>query len=209
MRPDGDPATDLGIVVIPDIFGLRPLFEDMATDLAARHSWPVAVIDPFPGQDLGPDVDARFDAMSSLEDDRLLGDAALAATALGTPRVACIGFCMGGMYALKAAATGAFVRTVAFYGMIRLPLIWRGPGQAEPFDCLRRRSPHTEVLAVIGGRDPYTPAADVALLTELAGVTVVEYPDAEHGFVHDASRPAHRPADAADAWSRAVAFLES
>jgi carboxymethylenebutenolidase len=35
----------------------------------------------------------------------------------------------------------------------------------------------------------------------------VEYPDAEHGFVHDPARPAHRPADAADAWRRAIAVL--
>jgi dienelactone hydrolase len=37
----------------------------------------------------------------------------------------------------------------------------------------------------------------------------VRYPDADHGFAHDHSRPAHRPADAADAWARAVAFLSA
>ncbi len=30
---------------------------------------------------------------------------------------------------------------------------------------------------------------------------------ADHGFVHDPSRPAHRADDAADAWRRAMAFL--
>ena len=44
-------------------------------------------------------------------------------------------------------------------------------------------------------------------LEALENVTVVRYPDAEHGFVHDPDRPAHRPDDAADAWRRAVAFL--
>ena len=38
---------------------------------------------------------------------------------------------------------------------------------------------------------------------EATGVTVVRYPDAEHGFAHDASRPAHRAHDAADAFARA------
>jgi dienelactone hydrolase len=39
------------------------------------------------------------------------------------------------------------------------------------------------------------------------GVEVVRYEGAEHGFVHDPARPTHRPADAADAWARALAFL--
>jgi len=37
---------------------------------------------------------------------------------------------------------------------------------------------------------------------------IVVYASAEHGFVHDPERPAHRADDAADAWSRVLAFLE-
>jgi carboxymethylenebutenolidase len=62
------------------------------------------------------------------------------------------------------------------------------------------------VLAIVGGRDHYTPAADIDAL-ERTGVTVVRYPDAEHGFAHDGSRPAHRPDDAADAFARAESWL--
>ena len=36
---------------------------------------------------------------------------------------------------------------------------------------------------------------------------MVRYPSAEHGFVHDPDRPAHRADDAADAWRRAIAFF--
>ena len=36
---------------------------------------------------------------------------------------------------------------------------------------------------------------------------VAFYPDAEHGFVHDESRPAHRSEDAADAWDKVLRFL--
>jgi dienelactone hydrolase len=36
---------------------------------------------------------------------------------------------------------------------------------------------------------------------------VVTYEGADHGFVHDDSRPTHRADDAADAWRRAVDFL--
>jgi dienelactone hydrolase len=51
--------------------------------------------------------------------------------------------------------------------------------------------------------------APAAAVEELAatGVTVVRYAEAEHGFAHDAARPAHRPADAADAFARAYAWL--
>jgi carboxymethylenebutenolidase len=118
-----------------------------------------------------------------------------------------MGFCMGGMYTYKAVASGWFDRAVAFYGMIRMPLAWRGSGQGEPLDALRDAA-HWPVLAIIGKKDPYTPPEDVEALRAIGPhVTVVEYPDAEHGFVHDPERPAHRPGDAADAWARAAAFL--
>jgi dienelactone hydrolase len=38
-------------------------------------------------------------------------------------------------------------------------------------------------------------------------VTVAFYPQAEHGFAHDASRPTHRPDDARDAFERAKNWL--
>jgi carboxymethylenebutenolidase len=201
-------APTRGLVIIPDIWGLRPLFDDLVARLSSEHGWNVVAIEPFPGREL-PDgnVAARFAAVPSLEDDRLLGDAVAAADRLGVEPVGCIGFCMGGMYVHKAAATGRFDRLVSFYGMIRIPPDWVGPGHEQPLDALGRASDPSSVLAVIGTEDPYTPADDVAALGEL-GVQLAVYPEAEHGFVHDPSRPAHRPADAADAWSRAIAHLK-
>jgi carboxymethylenebutenolidase len=116
---------------------------------------------------------------------------------------------MGGMYAIKAAATGRFARGAPVYGMIRVPANWSGAGQGQPLDLLAA-SPGSaaRVHAIIGTADPYTPPADVDAL-EAAGATVVRYEGAEHGFVHDPSRPAHRAEDAADAWSRVIAWLRS
>ncbi|MGH9138865.1 MAG: dienelactone hydrolase family protein, partial [Acidimicrobiales bacterium] len=82
---------------------------------------------------------------------------------------------------------------------------WRGPGLSEPLDDIATGHPD-RVLAIIGERDPYTPPDHVAAL-EAAGVTVVRYPDAEHGFAHDPARPAHRAADAADAFERARTWI--
>lgn len=205
--PDGAPTR--GVVVIPDIGGMRPLFDEMAASLAADYGWATAVIEPFPGREL-PTIDDRFEAVPDLSDDRILGDAAAAADLVashGGTRVAVIGFCMGGMYAYKAASTKRFDRAVPFYGMIRLPVAWRGAGQKEPLEMIGE--PGTcPIMPIIGEHDPYTPPEDVAQLSRFGPtVTPVKYPEAEHGFVHDPSRPAHRAEDAADAWRRVVTFL--
>jgi len=217
VLPAGPPAAagpaappGRGVVVIPDIAGMRPLFDGLAARLAEQHNWAVAVVEPFPGQEL-PTLEDRFAAVPALRDDRLLGDAVAAADLLtsqaGVDRVAVIGFCMGGMYAYKAASTGRFDRAVPFYGMIRIPPTWQGPGQEEPLALLRQPQA-CPVLSIIGDRDPYTPPDDVALLAELHDlVTPVRFPDADHGFVHDPDRPAHRADDAAEAWRRVEEFL--
>ena len=206
-RPPGPPAR--GVVVLPDIMGLRPLFDEHVAALARDHDWAVAAIEPFPGRE-GMPLDERLaTGVASLDDERVLGDAAAAAGELGTgDRTAVLGFCMGGMYVLKAVGTGRFDRGVAFYGMIRVPDRFNGPGHAEPLDCLARRaSGECPVLAIVGGRDEFTPPDDIAALKRLPDVEVVEYPEAGHGFVHDASRESHRAADAADAWRRVADFL--
>jgi carboxymethylenebutenolidase len=83
-----------------------------------------------------------------------------------------------------------------------VPEAWRGATQRDAIDVLAEAPGSAErILAIIGTADPYTPARDVDDL-QAAGATVVRYEGAEHGFVHDASRPAHRADDAADAWRR-------
>ena len=206
-RPDGPPQG--GLVVAPDIWGLRPLFDDLVARLAAEQQWVVVAPEPFPGPDLGDDIDRRFEAVAKLEDHRVLGDLVAAAELTGADRVGLIGFCLGGMYSLKAASLGRFSRVVAFYGMIRVPLAWRSAGQGEPLDLLAGApASSSPLMAVIGELDPYTPPEDVAAL-EAAGVPTARYPKADHAFVHDPARPSHRPDDAADAWRRALTFLRS
>jgi carboxymethylenebutenolidase len=94
---------------------------------------------------------------------------------------------------------------VSFYGMIRMPEQWQSPTQADALDLVTR-SGACPVLELVGSADPWVPAADAAALAE-AGGEVVVYPGADHGFVHDPDRPTHRPDDAADAWARAISFL--
>jgi carboxymethylenebutenolidase len=163
-------------------------------------------VEPFPGREQMT-LEERMAAMPTLDDSLQLADIVVAGDVLGIEPVGVIGFCMGGMYTMKAASTGRFDRAAAFYGMIRVPEAWHGSGQHDALDLLQSAPETTQrVLAVIGTADPYTPANEVDEL-EAAGATVVRYQDAEHGFVHDASRPAHRADDAADAWRRVIDWL--
>jgi carboxymethylenebutenolidase len=198
----GEPTA--GLVLIPDIMGLRPLFDEHCARLADEHGWVVCAVEPFPDHQDMP-LEERLQFVGNLRDERLLGDLVAAADATGQDRVGIIGFCMGGMVTLKATATGRFDRAVAFYGMIRIPDHWRGDDTGEPLDALAKEG-RCPAMAIIGTADEWTPPDDVDVL-EAAGVEVVRYEGAEHGFVHDPSRPTHRAADAADAWSRAIAFL--
>ena len=206
--PDGDVTGAL--VIAPDVMGLRPLFDDMAQRLADEQRWVVVAVEPFPGAEgdlaLPERLEHRIDA-ERLTNDLLLG-ADLAQERRGATGVGAIGFCMGGMNVFRAAGTGRFDRAVAFYGMIRPPAPWSVPGD-DPLDALARPG-CCPVLAILGGADHFTPAPDVADLDALGDhVTTQVYDGAEHGFVHDPSRPAHRSDDAADAWRRTIEFLRS
>jgi len=204
--PDVEPTR--GLVLAPDIMGLRPLFDDLCARLAAEHAWAVCAPEPFPGRESMP-LEERMDAVGGLRDDKQVGDLTEAAdhlAGLGISPIAVLGFCMGGMYALKASCAGPFDAAVAFYGMIRVPARWQSDTQGSPLDCVAADGA-AKVLAIIGTADPYTPADDVDALAALPNATVVRYEGAEHGFVHDASRPSHRADDAADAWRRVKEFL--
>src|SRR5262245_964913 len=66
-RPDGMPSA--GIVLHPDIGGLRPLFEEMARTLAT-HGFAVCCFEPFAalGGLQGATFEQRVDAVKDLDD---------------------------------------------------------------------------------------------------------------------------------------------
>lgn len=201
-RPAEPPSR--GLVLIPDIGGLRPLFDGLAAGLSAAHGWSVCAVEPWPGrQDMA--LEERLVSVGTIDEERLLADLAGAADVCDCEPVAVLGFCMGAMFAMRAAASGRFDRVVSFYGMARVPEQWRSPTLGEPLQAVGAPGA-APVLALVGTEDPWVPAADLDAL-ESVGATVVRYPGADHGFVHDPSRPTHRSEDAADAWARVTAFL--
>ena len=211
-RPDGMPRA--GVVLYPDIAGLRPLFEDMARRLAT-HGLAVCVFEPFATQpaSVRASVESRLAHVKDLDDTQQTDIVAAAADRLvvddDVSRVAVLGFCMGGHYTFKAAAIDRFDAAVSFYGMVRTPEAWRGPGhRIDPLSVAAEMAP---TLAFFGSNDPWTPAADVEALRAAwsgrADCEIVVVEGAEHGFVHDPDRDVHRADDAANAWERTLQWI--
>ena len=211
-RPDGMPVA--GVVLHPDVGGLRPLFTDMARRLAT-HGLAVCTFEPFATQPEGEQVsvEQRLAHVKDLDDAQQLEIFSSAADLLvvedNITRVSVLGFCMGGHYTFKAAGGDRFDAAVAFYGMLRTPDDWQGSGHTiEPLAVADRMCP---TLAIFGSIDKWTPAADVdALRTAWQGradCEIVMIDGADHGFVHDPERDVHRADDAAACWAKAIAWV--
>src|SRR5690349_21228667 len=144
-RPDGMPSA--GIVLHPDIGGLRPLFEEMARTLAT-HGFAVCCFEPFAalGGLPGAAIDERMGAVKNLDDTTQLEIFDAAANVLvvedDVTRISALGFCMGGHYVFKAASTDRFDAAVAFYGMLHTPDGWVGAGhRIDPIEVAPQMVP--------------------------------------------------------------------
>jgi len=211
-RPDGMPRA--GVVLHPDVGGLRPLFEDMARRIAT-HGIAVCAVEPFasiPASERST-IEQRFARVADLDDRQqleMLSDAAdLLVVEDGVSRVCVLGFCMGGHYAFKAAASDRFDAAVAFYGMLRTPDDWHGPGHTiEPLTVAAHMCP---TLAIFGSIDKWTPSADIDALRSAwqgrSDCEIVMIEGADHGFVHDPERDVHRAEDAAACWAKAIDWM--
>ena len=207
-------AGGAGIVVIPDVRGLHPFYEELArrfaeagvhavaVDLYARTAGPGRRGDGF---DFVPHVlQTRLDTITA--------DVAAAAAALRMPdggaaeRVYAVGFCFGGRAAfLQAAGAHDLAGVIGFYGPPAGP---NRAGLPEPVEeAARFRCP---VLGLFGGADESIPAAmitrfDGALTAAGVDHRLVTYPGAPHSFF---DRSAAQYTDAsADAWRQMLAFM--
>jgi carboxymethylenebutenolidase len=119
-----------------------------------------------------------------------------------------LGFCIGGSYALLAAAELAGLScAVTFYGMLRYPELTSNK-PVSPLDAAAEIA--CPVLGHFGEADHLVPVADARELGErLAGrpAEVYTYPGAGHAFHEDFRAQVYRPVAAATAWSRSREYL--
>jgi carboxymethylenebutenolidase len=202
-----------GVIVIPDVRGLHPYYEELALRFAEAGVHAVA-IDPYGrtagAEKRGDDFD-REPHVVQMRGEHATADVAAAAEWLrsndGNPpqRLYTVGFCLGGRISLLQAAAGLGLRgVIGFYPWPTGPHRSNLPAPAEEaprFGC--------PVLALYGGADAGIPAEaretfDRAL--DAAGVEhrALVYEGAPHSFF---DRKSVEFAEAsADAWRQVLAF---
>lgn len=209
----GEP-TSKGMVIIPDVRGLHPFYEELALRFAEVGVHAVA-IDLY-SRSAGTGKRAEgFDYephVLQLKHAQIVGDVAAAAAFLRSgdgglaTAIFSVGFCMGGRISFLQAAEGhGLAGVIGFYGT---PVGAHRSGMGAPADAAAHFG--CPVLAIFGGADPAIPpdairAFDFAL--DSAGIThrTVVYDGAPHSFF---DRRAADYADAsADAWRQMLDFI--
>lgn len=203
-----------GIVVIPDVRGLLPYYEELARqfagagvhavtlDLYARSAGSERRV---PGWEHGPHV-TRIDP-ARVDDDVAAAVAHLrAAEGGGAERIFTVGFCMGGRVSLLQAAAGLSLDGVI--GLYPWPTGDHRSGLPAPADEAPRFG--CPVLTLYGGDDPGIPAESrdtFAAALRLAGIEhrSVVYDGAPHSFFD--RREEHHAEASADAWRQMLAFM--
>ena len=206
-------STRTGVVILPDIRGLHPFYEQLALRVAEQgHS--ALAIDYF-GRTAGTAPrDESFQHMEHILrvsrqtiDADILTGASFLRSAKGPEckTVFALGFCFGGRQAFFAsAARFGFTGVIGCYGALGL----YPNGATGPLQHVAELS--APILGLFGGADHGISDKDVAAFDAaltLNGVVhdFVIYPDAPHGFF-DIKYSEHAAA-CADSWLRVLAFL--
>ena len=203
-----------GIVLMPDVRGLHPFYEELALRFAEAGVHATAM-DYF-ARTAGTSARGEdFDFMSHVAQTRfetISLDVAASVAHLrsaaggGAERVYTVGFCFGGRASSLQATRGhGLAGVISFYGV---PVGANRAGLPAPADLAAEFS--APVLAIYGGADQAIPpeaidAFDAAL--DAAGVErrTIVYPGAPHSFF---DRRSEEHADAsADAWSQVLEFI--
>jgi carboxymethylenebutenolidase len=209
-----DAPSGAGIVIVPDVRGLHPYYEELALRFAEAGVDAVAV-DLYArtaGAEPRPDGFEYEPHVGALQPDAIDADVAAAVGFLRSPeggepdRLYSVGFCLGGRVSLlQAASASGMAGVIGFYPW---PVGPHRSGLPAPSDEAPRFG--CPVLALYGGADAGIPrdvreAFDAAL--EAAGVEhrTIVYPDAPHSFF---DRKAAEFTDASDdAWRQVLDFM--
>ena len=202
-----------GVVILPDVRGLHPFYEELALRFA-EHGVDAIAIDWF-GRTAG--VARRgedFEHMPHVERTTWNGNATDIAAGVrslrddGVTSVFTIGFCMGGRMSFLAATLDLdLAGVIGLYGTLRGP--WRNDAPA-PLDRLDDMG--SPVLGLFGGADASitadaVEAFDRGLTDRGVDHRVVTYPGAPHSFFD--RKAADFSSESAAAWHEVLVFIDA
>ncbi len=207
------------IVLVPDVFGISPLYRTLAGRLAVAGIHAL-VLDLYVRQ--GPPRFASPAAVmpwiAGLDDHQILRDVGATTRWLAarsdvvSAGVGVLGFCLGGQVAFMAGCRiPGLHAAVSFYGMLRQSS--RGPHkEIDPLEMARDLA--CPWLGHFGDEDALIPRPDVdalrdTLATSRVATRIEIYPGAGHAFLNEARPEAFRPEAAALAWSRTIEFVRA
>ena len=206
-------GTGAGIVILPDVRGLHPFFEELASRFAERGIAAVA-LDYFcrtAGTDEQPEGFEYQPHLEQVSWDNLAGDIKAAVKHLRAQRPAprsvfATGFCMGGRLSADATTIGlGLAGAIPFYGW---PIGPHRTGSPAPADVAKQIE--CDLLLIYGGADQGINESvrnefDAALDKAGKKHETVVYPGAPHSFF---DRKAEEFAEAStDAWNRTLTFI--
>jgi carboxymethylenebutenolidase len=200
-----------GLLILSEMFGVTPAMQDAARDFA-RAGIPTLVPNIFRRSAAtgvlsydGRDRELAQDRADALDPAAVCEDIGLAITAFRTRvptlrRVAALGHCIGGTFAVTALCRTDLAAAISYYGFGISKL-------GEELERLKKPAQLHYGLA-----DPLIPAGEVDAVKALTrgnpGIAVFEYPDAGHSFCNP-YRPMYDKAQAKTAHERTLALLRS
>jgi carboxymethylenebutenolidase len=211
--PYGDTSGAEAVVILPDVRGLYPFYEELALRLA-EHGHGAVAFDYF-GRTAGvarrgEDFEYR-EHVDQTSAEGIRADVAAAVAWLRSEeggshtRITTLGFCFGGRHSWLAAADGhGLAGAIGFYGR-------PGPGNAgQPGPAQRAGEMQAPILGLMGGADQAIPQSEVdefdrALTAAGVEHELVVYPGAPHSFFDRKQEAFQEASD--DAWRRVLGFI--
>jgi len=200
-----------GVVVVHEAFGVTEHIRDVVRRFEAE-GYAATAADLYDGRVFAQDTpfDEIRPVMGSLTGDAILRgvDAAVERLGVPQPRVAVVGFCMGGTVALYSGAMRALGAAVSFYGGGVTESRWAGVGPlVEVAPGLR-----TPWLGLYGDEDKGIPVEQVEALRAAASLAPVptrveRFAGAGHAFFNDTREAAYDAAAAKAAWPLVLSWL--
>ncbi len=196
------------LIVVQEWWGLNDHMKDVARRYA-REGYLAIAPDLYSrlGNKITADPNEAGKLMNTLKQEDGLKDLNATVKYLKTvpgvdaAKIGVTGFCMGGSYALMLPCVNREIKAaVPFYGQV--------PSPDTPLQNLA-----CPVLYIYGEDDGWITKADVQRLAAALKKynkpgEIKTYPGASHAFFNDTRKDVYKPAEAKDAWTRALAFFK-